>query len=138
MRKLFILLPLILAGCQHPQVCFEEKCFQVEVPRTAEEKQQGLMFRENLAENKGMLFIFDESERHSFWMKNTKIPLDMIWIDKNGKVVHIHRNAQPCEGTCPSITPDEKAKYVLEINAGLAEKYDINENETARLSHISR
>jgi len=84
------------------------------------------MFRKNLDKNKGMLFVFNKEGNYPFWMKNTLIPLDMIWINENSNVVFISENNLPCEKTiCSSINPNQNAKYVLEINAGMAEKIGI-------------
>jgi hypothetical protein len=109
-------------------VTFENKIFAVELATTNEERQKWLMFRESLDENKWMLFIFDKEWYYSFWMKNTLIPLDMIWITDaswESKVVDV-QTAQPCEvENCPSFRPAWNALYVLEINAWLAKKYDI-------------
>jgi len=74
-----------------------------------------------------MLFSFAEDKIHSFWMKNTLIPLDMIWINSRNEIVYIYENAQPCkEDPCTSITPPVEARFVLEINGGLAEELGIN------------
>lgn len=124
---------LLGSGCQKPQeVCLEEHCFQVEIANTPEARAQGLMFRESISKDKGMLFIFPEEELYGFWMKNTKMALDIIWLDSNGKVVFISHDTQPCqegeeqqEVTCPTIMPDSPAKYVLEINAGMAESIEL-------------
>ena len=81
------------------------------------------MFRENLEQDKGMLFIFQEEGEYSFWMKNTLIPLDIIWINQNKEVVFIKKNFEPCtQEVCPSVKPDKKAKYVLELNVGTVEQ----------------
>lgn len=86
---------------------------------TPESLVRGLQYRMDLEENQGMLFIFENSGCHSFWMKNTLIPLDIIWLDENKHVVHIEYNLQPCIGDfCPSHTPRWDALYVLEVNAG--------------------
>lgn len=91
-----------------------------EVARTKDERTEGLMNRDSLPYNGGMLFIFDSEDRYSFWMKNTKIPLDIIWISADDKVVHIERNAQPCTTPiCERFTPTRPAKYVLETNPGV-------------------
>jgi uncharacterized membrane protein (UPF0127 family) len=118
------------------EVCFEHlsvgRCFQVEIAKTALERDRGLMHRESLDKNKGMLFIFDREGIYPFWMKNTLIALDIIWIDENNKVVFIKQNAQPCETLiCPSVIPSAKAKYVLEINAGLVERLQIKTGDYA-------
>lgn len=111
------------------RVVFENKTFNVELAITDEQRQKWLMFREYLGEDDWMLFVFDKEWIYSFWMKNTLIPLDMIWIDvidwKN-RIVDI-QTAQPCEvEKCPTFNPAGNAIYVLEINAWLAKKYDIN------------
>lgn len=109
------------------KVCFQDFCFEVEIAKTTEEKKQGLMFRESLDENKGMLFDFGKQGRHSFWMKNTLIPLDIIWIDKEKSVVFIRKNVQPCiQELCESISSDKEARYVLEINANMADKIGLS------------
>lgn len=99
------------------KACINKNCFNVEIAETPEERSRGLMYRESLDEGSGMLFIFDQEKRHSFWMKNTLIPLDIIWLDKNTKVVYIKKNAQPCKkDPCQKYRPSQKAMYVLEVN----------------------
>jgi len=106
------------------QVCFKNYCFNVELAKTAAEMSRGLMFRKSLDSDKGIVFIFEKEGNYSFWMENTLIPLDIIWINENKEVVFKSENAQPCkEGyVCLSINPNENAKYVLEVNGGVAEK----------------
>jgi uncharacterized membrane protein (UPF0127 family) len=95
----------------------------VEIAQTSAQLQTGLMNRENLQENTGMLFIFKSEDRHSFWMKNMSFPIDIIWINANLKVVDITREAQTCRiEPCPAYTPSAPAKYVLEVPAGFAQK----------------
>lgn len=110
------------------EVCFESSCFEVELAITDLEKKEGLMFRESLDENKGMLFVFDFEDRYGFWMKNTLIPLDVIWISKDFEIVHIEENLDPCknENICTTYGNIEKAMYVLEINAGKVKEFNIN------------
>ena len=108
------------------KVCFDKNCFNIKIASTPDELSKGLMFRESLNKNSGMLFIFPEENFHSFWMKNTLISLDIIWINSDKKIVFIQRNAQPCqEENCEIFTPDEKALYVLEINSGIAENIEL-------------
>ncbi|HUT22534.1 MAG TPA: DUF192 domain-containing protein [Candidatus Bipolaricaulota bacterium] len=127
---------LTLAGCsknaQVSNVCFDQTCFNVEVADSGEAQERGLMFREKLESNQGMFFVFDEEDIYSLWMKNTLIPLDMIWLDENLKIVSIFSNAQPCQTpTCESIKPLKKAKYILEINGGAAVEKGIDLHQVA-------
>jgi len=95
-----------------------EQSWNVEVAKTQEQRQQGLMLRESLDERSGMFFVFEEADFHVFWMKNTLIPLDVIWISGDKKVIDV-QTLQPCESEeCPSFRPAEKAKYVLEVRVG--------------------
>ena len=97
--------------------------FNVELATTAPQLTQGLMFRTEMAEDAGMLFLFKKEDILSFWMKNTLIPLDMLFIDADGQIVHIHENAIPQDLTpVPSQKP---AKSVLELNGGIAKKMGI-------------
>src|SRR3989344_9606330 len=118
------------------QVCFKQaniainKCFSVEIAQTAVEREKGLMFRENLNSDNGMLFIFPKAEKYGFWMKNTLIPLDIIWIDQNKTIVYIEKDVQPCKiNNCPVYVPNKEAIYVLEINAGLSEENNLSVGE---------
>ena len=120
---LLISILVLVAGCTTTKeisgVCFKDNCFRVEVASTPQERAMGLMYRDHLDEDAGMLFIFEDDGLYSFWMKNTLIPLDMIWLDEDGTVVYIAENAQPCgSGTCPLINPGREAGYVLEVNGG--------------------
>lgn len=115
---ILVIIALIYYDLKDPQVCFEGNCFSVEIAKTDAEKARGLMFRENLDEGKGMLFIYDKEGEYNFWMKNTLIPLDIIWINSKKEIVYIKYGAQPCQETCESIIPGINAQYVLEINGG--------------------
>lgn len=120
------------------QVCIKNSCFSVELAETQSQRQYGLMNREDLDPEKGMLFVFEKEGNYSFWMKNTLIPLDIIWINSSREIVHIERNAQPCTSDyCPSFDPGKNASYVLEINGGLSEKYGINTGDKANISYLS-
>ena len=102
---------------KNKKVCINDKCFEVQIADTAQKRAQGLMYRENLKQDKGMLFVFEKEGFHSFWMKNTLISLDIIWINQNKEVVHAERNVLPCkEDLCPKYRPSQKALYVLEVN----------------------
>jgi uncharacterized membrane protein (UPF0127 family) len=97
--------------------------YSVELARTPEEHQQGLMYRESLPPQHGMLFLFGEASVQKFWMKNTMIPLDMIWLDRDGRVVFVSADTPPCKADpCAGYGPDTPAVNVLEIAGGLAAK----------------
>jgi uncharacterized membrane protein (UPF0127 family) len=105
------------------KVCFQSNCFYVELAVNPEEVSRGLMFREHLDPDKGMLFIYKYEGVHYFWMKNTLIPLDMIWINGNGEIISISNDVQPCQTSqCPLIGPEQKVQYVLELNGGTSDK----------------
>lgn len=96
--------------------------FSLEIAATPQQRQMGYMFREKVAPEEGMLFLFDVDDHHGFWMKNCLVALDLIWLDANFRVVEIQADVQPCvEGeACPSNQPMRPARYVLEVAAGRA------------------
>lgn len=98
----------------------------VELAVNPEERERGLMFREELEPDQGMLFVFEEEDLYSFWMKNTLIPLDIIWLNSHLQIVHIEKNVPPCpREPCPGYLPRYPALYVLELKAGQAEANDL-------------
>ena len=109
------------------------KIFQVEVARTPIERTRGLMFRTNLSEDRGMLFIFDRPDKNLFWMKTTLIPLDILWMDSKKRIIHIESQVPPCKlDPCPVYGPTADSLYVLEANAGFAQKRGIKIGMTLR------
>jgi len=122
------------ASKETKKVCFGSRCFKVELARTRKEQERGLMFRKELAEDGGMLFVFEEEGIYPFWMKNTLIPLDIIWLDKKGRVVFVSRDTQPCEKEkpCVAIFPPKQAKFVLEIKGGMAANIGLEVGEEMR------
>jgi len=123
----FVILVFILFNLSQSQpkqkwgrVCYEKTCFNVQLAQSNAERAKGLMFRKYLAQDEGMLFLFDKEDKYSFWMRNTLIPLDIIWMDKDNKVIFISENNQPCKWYyCLSVNPTANAKYVLEVNSGI-------------------
>ncbi len=114
-------------------VCFSQDCFQVEIASTPQEQERGLMYRDTLPLDRGMLFVFAGPGKPAFWMKNTKIPLDILWLDSQGRVVYVHENSLPCTtADCPVITSPADARFVLEINSGLAKAKHISEGSQAK------
>ncbi len=108
------------------KVCYQNWCFVVEIADTEEERQKWLMNRKAMGSDRGMLFVFQEEKKHGFWMKNTLIPLDMIRIDSDYNIVDI-QTAQPCyTQVCSTYIPKLDSTYVLEINAWISEKENID------------
>jgi len=113
--------------------------YRLELALTPEDQAQGLMYRENLPEKTGMLFVFPEVAPHHFWMKDTMIPLDIIWLDASGKVVFVSANTPPCKADpCPTYGPDVSVRRVLEIAAGMAEKEKVEVGTVLDLKDVSR
>lgn len=108
--------------------------FNVEIAKTPTEQAYGLMDRKSLADNTGMLFVYDKPSELSFWMKNTLIPLDIIFIDSEKKIVDI-QTMTPChEVSCPVYNSKKPAQYALEINAGLSKQYHLSTGNDIILS----
>lgn len=105
---------------------------QVEVADTPEERRKGLMHRKELAENRGMLFVFPEEEQRDFWMKNTLIPLDMIFVDSKGKILNIEK-AYPAPNTSDedlkTYLSNGEAKYVVEVNLNFTDRKGMEEGD---------
>jgi uncharacterized membrane protein (UPF0127 family) len=98
-----------------------------DIAATDEQRSKGLSVKDGLAENEAMLFVLDNEGEHTFWMKNMKFPIDIIWIDTDKTVVHIEHNLQPCSSElfCPTYKPNDESLYVLETVGGFAERHDI-------------
>ena len=108
------------SGLREGEMRLGEESIIVELALDGAAQAQGLMFRESMPSDRGMLFMFPQTSELSFWMKNTLIPLDIIYISDVGEIVHIV-TAQPCKiSQCPSYPSVAPAKYVLELNAGEA------------------
>lgn len=103
----------------------------VEIADTEDTRMQGLMYRHSMPDNAGMYFIFPEEELRSFWMKNTFISLDIIYINAGHEVVSIQKYTQP--RTVHSLPSEKPAKYVLEVNAGFADRHGIRAGDQIRL-----
>lgn len=130
MKKYFLLVAIIfLSACSAQKhesfVMINEGKIKVEIAKTYEEKYNGLSNRENLCENCGMLFIFNEKNKQKFVMRDMNFPLDIIWINDN-EIIKIDKNLQP-EGSNPINLYNSEApvNYVLEVNVGFSDKYNI-------------
>lgn len=106
----------------------------VEIAATNNQRQQGLMYRKTLPEQNGMLFIFPQKQIASFWMKNTLIPLDMIFISADLTIVHIEKDVPPCKkDPCAVYSSGTPVLYVLETNSGFTNTYTIQEGDSVTL-----
>jgi hypothetical protein len=113
-------------------VCFEKVCFKASTAINTFQWQRGLMFRKDLGADKGLLFIFSQAGDYPFWMKNTLVPLDIIWLNSQKEVVFIQSDAPPClKDPCPVFSAGQPSLYVLEINALEASKNDIKIGDRA-------
>ena len=114
-----------------PRVVFPDGfVVKVEIAADEEMRAQGLMYRDQLRPATGMLFFFPQDGDYPFWMKNTHIPLDMIWIDKDRKIVHIAHDVPPCKiDDCPNYPPNAIARYVLEVSAGVAREHRLKDGD---------
>lgn len=113
------------------------KVVQVSVAQTPEERTQGLSGVDTLAADAGMLLVFPQVGQHSIWMKGMKVPLDIIWLDDTGEVVHIVENAPVPDisgGDVPTYQSEQPAKYVLELAAGTVEAVGLEVGEAVQLS----
>jgi len=104
----------------------------IEIAETDYETQTGLMYRESMEQSQGMLFIFPDVTHHSFYMKNTQFPLDIIYIDENLKIASFQKNAKPFDES--GLPSDGPVKFVLEINAGLSDKWGLEVGDTVAYS----
>jgi uncharacterized membrane protein (UPF0127 family) len=110
-----------------PRVVFPDGyAVHVEIAADPATREQGLMYRDGLRDRTGMLFIFPEPGVHPFWMKNTLIPLDILWIDEQKRVAHVKYGVPPCKvDPCPSYDPEVPARYVLEVADGVARQHNV-------------
>ena len=114
---------------------------EVQIADTEPRRVRGLMFQDQLPYDQGMIFVFDGPGNYSLWMLNMQFSLDMIWFDKDGKVVHIEQDVPPCKSaleiaTCQSIVPEGEAVYVLEVTSGFVEKNNITKDSVLTIISI--
>jgi hypothetical protein len=131
-------LALLLGGCASggdPWVELAGERFEVEVADDDAERARGLMFRDELPAGRGMLFLHDAEEPLAYWMKNTRIPLDILYFDTARRLVSQQRDVPPCASGdgCPSYPSGRSARYVLELNAGEAARMGLEDGAELRL-----
>ena len=107
---------------------------KVDLALTPLEQEQGLSGRTELGPNEGMLFVFDTPGKYSFWMKDMLFPIDMIWLAPDSRVVYVKKDARP-ESYPESFTPDEEAKYVLEIESGFSDKNNLKVGDRVEFNY---
>jgi uncharacterized membrane protein (UPF0127 family) len=132
----------VLAACATqaagPTVELKGHRFDVELATDPASQQRGLMFRDEMAADHGMLFVFGEMAPRTFWMKNTHIPLDILYFDRDYKLVSASLRTPPCRSAgddCPIYPSTGPAQYVLELNAGVAEKLGAKAGDKLTVSH---
>lgn len=137
MRYLILLIATIICSsciAQGPYVVLNGERFSVELAQTQEKQALGLMFRDSLEDDHGMLFLFPGEARRSFWMKNTRIPLDIFYFDGERRLVSVSRHTPPCRTQrCPSYPSEGPARYVLELNAGKADELGVSPGDVLEL-----
>lgn len=133
-----------LAEVKFPRgtIKIDNKILDVQIAETDAQKTRGLMFQNELPDDQGMIFVFSQEQVVPIWMLNMQFPLDIIWFDANGNVIHIEKNVPPCKSaletaTCTVQNADgKKAKYVLEVTAGFTDKFQITENSKMQIISV--
>ena len=140
----FLLLCLSLSGCagRESVAVFSTpggpKRVLLEVVATERERNRGLMFRSHLDEDRGMLFVFEESGRPAFWMKNTYLSLDILFLSTEGIIVDLFERVPPCPmEPCPRYAPLSAARYVLEVTGGFVAHHAVRKGDLIRLENVS-
>jgi uncharacterized protein len=120
-----------------PSVELNGKHFAIEIAADDASRERGLMFRDEMAADHAMLFLFDHPAMQAFWMKNTRIPLDILYFDQNYKLVSMQQRVPPCRSAgddCPAYPSSAPAQYVLELNAGVADKLGVKEGDELKVT----
>lgn len=116
------------------KLCFDDKCIEIEIMDTPEKRALGLMYRQRLSEEQGMLFIFDEPREVSFWMKNVQFSIDMIFVNENNTIIHIEKSVPPCyKEPCQKYPSQNKVKYVIEVISGFSDKYNLTNGQSIEI-----
>jgi uncharacterized membrane protein (UPF0127 family) len=133
-----------LAETKFPKgtVKLDDVTLDVQVAETDAQKTRGLMFQKQLPYDQGMIFVFNNEQIVPIWMLNMQFPLDIIWFDAEGNVVHIKKNVPPCKSPLETVACTvenggaKNAKYVLEVTAGFVDKFNITENSKLQIISI--
>ncbi len=111
-------------------VKIDDHVLKVQIADTEPRRVRGLMFQETLPYDEAMIFVFDSPGVYSLWMPNMQFPLDMMWFDEHGGMVHIERDVPPCKSaleaaSCASVNPGTEASYIIEVTAGFVDRFGI-------------
>lgn len=118
-----------------PTVELDGRRFAIEIADTETSRERGLMFRDEMPADHGMLFLFEDLALRTFWMKNTHIPLDILFFDQNYKLVSAQLRVPPCRSEPCAVYPSEgPAQYVLELNAGVADKLGVKPGDILKVN----
>lgn len=129
----FAVILLLNPGYKKTDVCFnapkgnpEARCIIADIADKPDTQAKGLTIKESLKEDEGMLFVFPKADKLSFWMKDMKFPIDIIWVNESYAIVDISRNLPPCmKSNCPIYEPKNNSMYVIEVQANFTERYNI-------------
>jgi uncharacterized protein len=133
----FVSVAIFLAS-RSDTACFENKCITLEIVDSYEERAIGLMYRSSIDEGRGMLFIFEEPGYHQFYMKNMKMPIDMIFLDENLTITKIFSEVSTCiEAPCELYSADTPTKYVIETKAGFSKKHGVEPGQKVALKRAN-
>lgn len=124
-----------IAACSgEASVVLKGERFSVDVADTPDAQRLGLMFRESMPDDHGTLFVFASEVPRGFWMKNTKISLDILYFDSGRRLVYLHEDVPPCTTPdCPSYPSHHPARYVLELNAGTAKRLGVERGDVLEI-----
>lgn len=123
----------LVLGVSKQKLTFSNKTIVIEVVESQEARTQGLGGRKKLKQDKGMLFVFQNSDRHAIWMKDMNFPLDILWLDDTKQVIHIEEDVAP-ETYPQTFTSNNPAKYVLEVNSGFVQEHRVKVGDTANFT----
>jgi uncharacterized protein len=139
MRKILFIaflisISLYIAGCsakipagRNATACFGSTCLASEVMSTPEQRELGLMYRDSIECDRAMIFVFEKEGNYSFWMKNMKFPIDIIWVGADKKVVHVEKEVPACDtADCPVYSPGASAATVIETCPGFSDSNNIS------------
>jgi len=131
-----VIVPGCASGSGTPWVELKGKRYMVEVADDDAERMRGLMFRDSMAADRGMLFVHEREEPQAYWMKNTKIPLDILYFDSSRRLVSAQKRVPPCSAgdRCPPYPSEGNVLYVLELNAGTADAIGVAKGDELTFS----